>query len=169
MGQYQRKGGKCMKIVEQIIDNVGGLKALYLLPRADVTRIDANASTGHVVPVMRTRDNIIKVDVFDPNEFQFQEDMTIEDGGAQFAVSITGVIKGMRNLCQVREMENGEWLAVHQDVNGTILLSGTKDIPLRFVTSKASGASASRNSVAFTLHSIQTEGSRVCEGEINEQ
>lgn len=164
MGQYQRKGKKRMKEIDFRFDNVGGMTALYLLPPSDIRRIDENPSSGTVVPIMRSRANIYRLTVFDGDAFSFEENMSIEDGGSAFDVTISGVLPRLDNMASVAELEQGEWLAVHQDANGTILLSGSKEVPLRFITQKKSGGATSRNGVAFTLQATEPEASRVCEG-----
>ena len=157
-----------MKTVDLIFDNIGGIRALYLLPKSDVQRIDTNFASEQVIVVMRTRVNIIKVEVPDNDTFLFREDMSIEDGGIQYSVAISGLVQGRLASALVREMERGEWLAVHQDANGKILLSGTIDLPLRCVTQKSSGSTTTRNGVPFTLQATEAEPSKECEGEIIE-
>lgn len=153
-----------MKTIDFSFDNVGGIAALYLLPVADVRRVDANPTTGRVVPVLRSRANIHKVEVFDGDAFRFTEEMSLEDGGASFAVAISGVIPRLDALPSVAVLEQGAWMAVHQDANGSILLTGSPDVPLRFVTQKQTGGRTQRNGVAFTLQAMEPEASLVCEG-----
>ena len=155
-----------MKTIEFNFDNVGGMSRLYLIDVGGMIRVDTNATDGRVRPVLANDARVYNIEVYGGDAFQFTENMTLEDGGEAFAVSISGFIPRLDNLVTVTELERGEWIAVHRDANGTILMSGTREVPLRFVTSKSTGTPATRNATAFTLQATEPEASKVVGDEV---
>lgn len=153
-----------MKTISFNFDNVGGMSRLYLIDVAGLIRIDTNVSDGRVLPVLASGACVYNIEVYGGDAFHFSEQMGLEDGGETFAVSISGFIPKMDNLVTVAELERGEWIAVHQDANGTILMSGTREIPLRFITNKNTGAASSRNATGFTLQATEPSASKVVDG-----
>lgn len=157
-----------MKTIPFNFDNVGGMARLYLIEAAGMQRVDTNVSDGTVRPVLASGTLVYYIDVYGGDAFQFTEEMTLEDGGECYAVSITGFIPRMDNLIDVAELEQGEWIAVHQDANGTILMSGTKEVPLRFVTTKNTGNASVRNATGFKLQATEPAESRIVKAEVLE-
>ena len=154
-----------MKTIEFDFDNVGGLTHLYLIDVAGLERVDTNVSDGKVKPVITSGTRIYNIEVYGGNDFKFSEVMSIEDSGNVFAVTIAGYIPRLDSLVEVDVLERGEWIAVHQDANGNILLTGTRDVPLRFVTTKNTGTASTRNATAFSLQASEPTPSRVATSE----
>ncbi len=153
-----------MRTIDFDFDNVGGLSHLYLIDVAGLIRVDMNVKNKHVRPALSSETYIYNIGVLDGDDFVFTENLLQEEGGEVFDVAISGFIPKMDNLVTVAEMERKEWIAVHQDANGNILISGTKEMPLRFMTSKTTGTAPARNATAFTLSAKTTEPSQVCDG-----
>lgn len=154
-----------MKTIAFDFDNVGGLTHLYLIDVAGLERVDTNVSDGKVRPVIASGTRVYNIEVYAGNDFKFNETMSIEDSGNVFAVTIAGYIPRLDSLVDVDVLERGEWIAVHQDANGNILLTGTRDVPLRFVTNKSSGSAAGRNATAFSLEASEPTASKVATSE----
>ena len=144
-----------MKTIEFSFDNIGGMSRLYLIDVAGLVRVDTNVSNGSVCPVLASGAHIYNIEVYGGDDFHFSEQMSLEDAGEAYDVNISGFIPRMDNLMTVTELERGEWLAIHKDANGTILMTGTREVPLRFITNKDTGIAASRNAVAFSLEAIE--------------
>ena len=155
-----------MKAISFNFDNVGGMSRLYLIDVGGLARVDTNLTDGRVRPVLASGARVYNIEVYGGEDFQFTEQMALEDEGETFNVSIIGFIPRMDNLVTVAELECGEWIAVHEDANGTVLMSGTREVPLRFVTSKSTGTPATRNATAFTLQATEPEPSRIVAGEL---
>lgn len=151
-----------MKTIDFNFDNVGGLSQLYLIEAAAVTSINTNVSSGKVRPVVASNASIYNIKVYGES-FRFSETMSIEDSGNVFDVIIEGFIPRLDNLNDVARLERGRWIAMHQDANGNIILSGSRDIPLRFVSTKDTGSTSSRNATGFRLLAKEPEPSRMAE------
>lgn len=160
MGQLHKKVFNCMKTIDFSFDNVGGMARMYLLPAAGLLRVDTDAADGSALPVLVPGITIYNIEVWGGESFRFTEPMEMQFGEATFNPSISGFIPRLDNLQEIAELEQGEWICVHQDANGTVLMSGTKDVPLRFVTEKGSGTPSGRNATAFTLQATEAEPSR---------
>jgi len=150
-----------MKTIEFNFDNVGGMSRLYLIEAADVLRVDTNVANRCVRPVLDDFARVYNIEVYGGDDFQFTEDMTLEEGGLAYAVSISGFIPRMDNLVTVAELERGEWIAVHRDANGTVLMSGTREVPLHFISSKNTGTPSTRNGTAFRLQATEAMSSMI--------
>ncbi len=156
LGQLHRKEKNCMKTMTFDFDNVGGLSHLYLIEASKVTAINKNVNDGRVVPVFSgTVYNIIVYG----SGFAFEENMSLTDQGNIFDVKIDGFIPRLENIIDIATLEKGQWIAIHQDSNGNVLLSGTRDIPLRFISKK----STQRNVTAFSLAAKESHPSLVVE------
>ena len=149
-----------MKTIEFSFDNVGGMAHLYLIAVAGLIRVDTDVTDGSVLPVLASGTTLYNIEVYGGDSFLFAEQMDMQAGEAAFHVSISGFIPRLDHLPEVAELEQGEWICVHQDANGTVLMSGTKDVPLRFVSEKSSGTPSTRNATAFTLQGTEPEPSR---------
>lgn len=150
-----------MKTIEFNFDNVGGMSRLYLIEAAGVLRVETNVANRCVRPVLDDYACVYNIEVYGGDAFQFTEDLTLNDGCEAFAVSISGFIPRMDNLVTVAELEQGEWIAVHRDANGTVLMSGTREVPLHFVTSKNTGTLSKRNATAFRLQATEAMPSMI--------
>lgn len=150
-----------MKTIEFNFDNVGGMSRLYLIEAKGLVRMETNVANRCVRPVLDDYACVYNIEVYGGDAFQFSEEMTQEDGGEAFAVGISGFIPRMDNLVTVAELERGEWIAVHEDANGTVLMSGTREVPLHFVTSKSTGTPSARNATAFRLQATEAMPSMI--------
>lgn len=153
-----------MKTIDFDFNNVGGMSRLYLIDIAGLVRCDVNVKNRHVRPVLTSENMMYNIGVLSGDDFVFTENLLQEDGGEVFDVAISGFLPKMNNLVTVSILERKEWIAVHQDANGNIMVSGTKEMPLRFITSKTTGTTQTRNATAFTISGKVTTSSQVCEG-----
>lgn len=151
-----------MKTIDFDFDNVGGMAHLYLIDAAAISAINTNVSSGKVLPVLDNGATIYNIKVYGEG-FVFSEVMSIEDSGNVFNVAISGFIPKLDNLVDIAKLEKGEWLALHQDANGNIILSGTRDVPLRFLSSKSTGSGSAKNATAFTLQAKEPSPSMMAE------
>ncbi len=140
-----------MKTIDFDFDNVGGISRMYAIAAADVRRITPNAQGGHSRLSLHQGATPVEIPVYSPAATSFRETQTEEDGGSVYEVTISGLIPKIRYIEVVSQLEKGDWLVVHQDANGNILLSGTTDIPLMFSSSKSTGGSDSVNGNNFTF------------------
>ena len=85
----------------------------------------------------------------------YSENQTHDDDGDRFEVQVGGFIPRQSDPLLTRQLERGEWLVVHQDCNGDILLSGTPDIPLCFSSGKTTGSPTERNGNNFSFAATQ--------------
>ena len=152
-----------MKTIDFNFDNVGGMAHLYLLEAAAISAINTNVSSGKVLPVLENGATIYNIIVYGGDSFVFSEVMSVEDSGDVFNVAISGFIPKLDNLVDIAKLEKGEWLALHQDANGNIILSGTRDVPLRFLSSKSTGSGSAKNATAFTLQAKEPSPSMMAE------
>ena len=152
-----------MKKIDFDFDNVGGLAHLYLIDASALLRCDVNVKNGYVRPVIASENMIYDIAVYAGDNFAFTENLLEEDTGEVYDVAISGFIPKMDNIMTVAEMERKEWIAVHQDANGNLLISGTKEMPLRFITNKTTGTAPTRNATAFTLVGKLTCPSKACD------
>lgn len=149
-----------MKTIDFNFDNVGGMVHLYLIDVAAIRTINTNISSGKVVPVLKQGATIYDIKVYDDQYFQFNETMSVEDTGSVWDINIQGFIPRLDNLVDIANLERGEWMALHQDANGNVILSGTKEIPLRFISTKSTSG---RNATAFSLSAKGPEPSLMAE------
>lgn len=95
------------------------------------------------------------------DSFKHKEVQNFEDGGDCWDVTVYGIIP---KRCQINEatihiLERGEWLIITRDANGIIILSGTVDVPLKFIHSRTTGTSSDMNGSRFTFQARQSEPS----------
>ena len=151
-----------MKTIDFNFDNVGGMAHLYLIEAAAISAVNTNVSSGKVLPVLDNGATIYNIKVYG-DSFVFSEVMSVEDSGDVFNVIISGFIPKLDNLVDIAKLERGEWLALHQDANGNIILSGTRDVPLRFLSSKSTGSGSAKNATAFTIQGKEPTPSMMAE------
>lgn len=140
-----------METIDFDFDNVGGISRIYAISVADVRRITPNFDGGHARLSLHQDAEPIDIPVYAPSSTVFTEIKTQEDGGDVYEVSISGLIPKLRYIDILQKLEKGDWMVVHQDANGNILLSGTKDIPLLFSSTKTTGGSDSVNGYKFNF------------------
>lgn len=138
-----------MKTLEFDFDNVGGITRLYAVQTSALRRLDTNPLTGLSRLSLYPDAEVVEIPVY--NNVLFSEVQSEEDGGSVFAVQITGFIPRQENVLLISTLERSDWLVVHQDANGDILLSGTTDIPLMFASNKTTGSDGERNGNNFTF------------------
>lgn len=155
-----------MKTIELRFDNVGGMTHLYLFAANGLLRLDTSVTDGKVRPVLASGTTLYNIEVLAADSFQFSEQMDLADGGEVFDVDISGFIPRMDNNVQVQELEQGEWIAIHQDANGCILMSGSKDVPLRLISDKTTGTSSIKNATKFNLKGLEPRASLVVDEQL---
>ena len=136
-----------MKTIDFNFDNVGGMSRLYLIGREDVGQVAWNHQRGIARISLRDRSAVYGIDT-DNGDFSFSEKLTEDDAGPRYDVVLSGFIPRLDSVPDITVLERGEWLAVHVDGNGCILLSGTKEVPLGFHGEKTVSP---RNGIAFEL------------------
>lgn len=139
-------------------ENMGGLLSVYAIPVTSFvcTRKDYLTHLNYIE--YTNSQNIIEIPVYADSTFYFNEDHTAGDAGDEYNVAVGGVIPKimMENADDIEKLERGEWLVLHQDINGTVHLSGDKNVQMKFTTQKTTGsAAADRNQIAFTFSCIQ--------------
>lgn len=143
-----------MKTIQFDFDNVPGITAVYAIPLTSFVGIAYNPIFYHeAYPLLIRTEEIVQIPVFADSSFSFTEKQSREDGGELWAVEITGMIPKMHPLndATIRTLERGDWLVMHRDANGSVQLSGTKDVPLHFLSNKSSGQSSTNgNSFLFS-------------------
>ena len=152
-----------MQTIKFDYDNRPGISRVYAIPVASFLRLRKNYINNTTMLEVQNRDAIIDIPV-NSQTFLFTEDQTLEEAGETYNVIIQGCIPKISaaNDINIRTLERGEWLVLHQDNNGVIHLSGTKDVPLHFATSKTSGTVAGDvNGNTFNFHAITPEPSLI--------
>ncbi|MEG1861013.1 MAG: hypothetical protein RR206_04910 [Bacteroidaceae bacterium] len=153
-----------MKTTKFDFDNVGGLARIFAIPTNSLLRIRRDYVRNKRYLEVKNRKQIVDVAIYADSSFSFSEEQTYEDGGLLYNVEISGVIPkiGAANDTVIRTLERGEWLVLHQDRNGTVQLSGTLEVPLRFASSKTSGDTAdSLSGYAFKFTASEPDGSMI--------
>ena len=143
-----------MKELSFDFDNFGGTLHLYAVPLASFRRLVKDYVTGSVTAQFRNRQDIISIEMFADDTFQFSETKDVAEGGVFYDVAISGVIPkwAEANDELVETLERGEWLVVTKDNNGTVRLAGNETDLLRFNTVKDTGTTRpERNGIAFTF------------------
>jgi hypothetical protein len=133
-------------------DNIGGLLRMYAIPVSSFLRIRKDYINNLQTLEVRDRDSIIAIPIMDNQTFGYTQDHDLDEGGDYWEPVIDGIIPGGRQSNEdiVEELERGEWLVMFEDQIGTVHISGTKDIPMKFTTSETSGTSSSdRNQISF--------------------
>ena len=149
-----------MKELSFDFDNFGGTLHLYAVPADSFRRIVKNYADGTATAQFRNRQDIISIEMFADDTFQFSETKDVADGGVFYDVAISGIIPKWcgANDSLIEELERGQWLVVTRDNNGTVRLAGSTDNLLRFNTVKDTGtARPERNGIAFTFSGKQPD------------
>lgn len=170
MGQSHSKERKRMKTLTFDYDNLQGIASIYAIPVSSYLRITPNYVDETLLLELIRREMIISIPVYAGDSFLFSEAQSLEDGGNIWEVSITGIIpKRCRlNEKQLNTLERGDWLILSQDSNGTVTLSGTTDVPLKFTHSRTTGTSSDMNGSHFTFSAKESEPSLVISNDISE-
>ena len=139
-----------MKTIKFNFDIVGGIAHVYAIEPANVRSINTHPITGYSRIAIVANANIIELPVYAPTATSFQENHSISKGVDIYDVSISVEIPRQNDPIILEELRKGEWLVIHQDANGDIWMSGTKDIPLRFSTSHMTDNDVNINSGTFS-------------------
>lgn len=144
-------------------DNVPGIASMYAIPVDSFVKSVYDMVTGTCTVSLTNEDEIIQIPVYCGDSFVVKEVQSLEDGGELWNVDISGIIPKRCALSEkeIRILERGEWLALTQDSNGCIVLSGTKEVPLKFEHSRTTGTSGEMNGSSFAFHAKESEPSCV--------
>ena len=140
-----------MKTITFNHDQVNGVAHIYAIPSHAVREITYNPLNGLHRLSLLSADEIIVLPVYSPESTTFDEQQQTEEAVDTYNVTISVYIPRHVNPLITSTLEKGQWLVLHQDANGDILLSGTTDIPLTFQTHRTTSAdSPSGNYAEFT-------------------
>ena len=153
MGQFHSKVKKRMKTFDFDYDNLSGISLMYAIPISSFYSCIKDPIQQTYQLQLGAAVNIIDIPVYSDDSFSFSESQSVEDGGDLWNVSVSGIIP---KRCQLTEslmniLERGEWLVLHRDANGTIVLSGTTDVPLKFTHARTTGSTGDMNGSQFTF------------------
>ncbi|MBQ9641870.1 MAG: hypothetical protein IJV06_09995 [Bacteroidaceae bacterium] len=156
-----------MKRISYSMDNVGGLGRIVAIPAEVFNRLQPDFSKGTVRVSVSDEEMLVELPVFYNAAFVFTEQQELGDGGQLWNVEISGVIPRNDTDSGIRQrLERGQWLVMHRDRNGCVLLSGTKDVPLLFSSGRSSGGNAGMNGDAFRFSAQEPGPSVEVEDEI---
>jgi hypothetical protein len=150
-----------MKTIQFDFDNVGGITQVYAIPLASFLRLRKDYINEMQYFEVKQRADIIAIPVYADSSFTFNETQRQEDGGNLWAVEIAGLIPKRYRLNEksVRTLERGEWLVLFQDNNGDVVLAGTIEVPLRFLSARTTGTETEVNGNRFTFTGMEAEPS----------
>lgn len=168
MGQFHSKEKKRMKALTFDYDNLQGIASIYAIPVSSYLRITPDYVDQTLLLELIKREMIITIPVYAGDSFQFSESQSLEDGGDVWEVAITGVIpkRCPLNEKHMNTLERGDWLVLSQDSNGTVTLSGTTDVPLKFTHSRTTGSSSELNGSHFTFSAKEPDPSLIVSNDI---
>lgn len=159
-----------MKTLTFDYDNLHGIASIYAIPVSSYLRITPDYVDETLLLELIKRELVISIPVYTGDSFQFSESQSLEDGGDVWEVSITGVIPKRCRLNEkhINTLERGDWLVLSQDSNGTVTLSGTVDVPLKFSHSRTTGSTSELNGSRFTFSAKESEPSIILVNDISE-
>lgn len=145
-------------------DTRGGIRRVYAIPVKNILRIRNNWTNHTVTPELLNRDGIVEIPSYAGQNYSFREEHSITDQGDRYNVAITGVIpSNLISHDDIQTLRHGEWLVLHQDTRGSIRMSGTQLVPLRFTSITDKGSShAELNGESFTFSAIESQPSPEC-------
>lgn len=146
-----------MRTIELNFDHVDGISHLYLINVNGLVRLDRSADDYSARPVISDENFLLEIPVH--SNFQISEQNVSDDRGEAFEVRISGFIPRLGMQSTIRELESGEWLAICQDGNGDILLSGSREVPLTFSGSRGGGTG--KTGTEFTLTATEPNQSLI--------
>ncbi len=131
---------------------MGGVLKIWAIPPKDI------AITGTGVS-FSTQANIINILVKE-DSCSFDEDLATSFAGSAYKVEIKATVSCDTNptLAIISELERAQkYLVIYLDGNGLYKLSGTKEVPLRFMAKATTGnASSALNKYDITFSGLQT-------------
>ena len=141
-----------MKVISYNPSSVGGLSNIYAIPLSDFVKVAINLQTKNKTVIVKDLNNVIELPCFEDRS-AFKEVESLEEGGKLYSIEVNGFIPGnTTDVITKRRLERDKWLVLHQDANGSVLLSGTQNSPLLFRSSRTTGgnrAASSGNSYVF--------------------
>lgn len=149
-----------MEKVNLFSDNIGGISKIYVISPECVSRIIENEVTNKSFLVLKNRNKIFEI--LADEDFEFKEIEQETDDGISYNTSLEGFISKIdKNSSSILEkLVLNRWMLVHQDGNGEIWLSGSKEFPLTFSYSRTSGKRPNdRNCASFILEGVQANPS----------
>lgn len=151
-----------MKTIPFNYDNVDGLTFVYAIPVSSLAGFETDYIHGTKRPLIGNTGDVICIPVIADASFVFTETQSREEGGELWQVQLSGLIPKLSAESDplIRTLERGEWLVLHQDANGTVQLSGTRDVPLRFASNKTTGQETT-NGNSFTFTASEAEPSLI--------
>ena len=153
-----------MKTISYNIDNVGGLGKMVAIPVGVFNRLRPDFSKSTLQVSVSDEDELVELPVVYNDAFVFTERQELGDGGQLWNVEISGVIPRNDTDSGIRQqLERGQWLVMHRDRNGCVLLSGSKDVPLLFSSVRSTGG---MNGNAFKFSGQESGPSVEVEDEI---
>ena len=162
MGQFHSKAYSNMKTIPIDSDNLGGMAHIYAYPATDITvRGYAN---GTCTIVSMNSDQAVDIPVLNDSSFQFTEQSELQEAGISYEPTISALIPKIRPDISrlLQDMSRNGWIIIHQDANGTILLSGTEEVPLRMTFETSTGESGgSPNGYIITFQAIEPHPSLI--------
>lgn len=159
-----------MKTLSFDYDNVSGISLIYAVPVSSFLRMTPDPINESTLVELIRRDAIISIPVYAGDSFVLSEIQSLEDGGEVWQVSIEGIIptRSRLNEKHIRVLEQGDWLVLSQDSNGTVTLSGTAEVPLKFSHSRSTGSTSELNGSRFTFSAKESEPSIILVNDISE-
>lgn len=135
-----------MKAISYNPSSVGGLSNIYAIHVENFIKVAVNLQTKKKTVIVKDLNDVIELPCFEDRS-AYKEDESMEEAGKLYTIEINGFIPGnATDVITRRRLERGQWLVMHQDANGNVLLSGTQDNPLIFRSSRTSGGSRSASS-----------------------
>lgn len=161
MGQFHSQAKKHMKTIQFDFDNVGGITRIYTIPVTSFLRLRKDYINDMQYLEVKQRADIIAIPVYADSSFTFNETQSQEDGGELWTVEIAGLIPKRYKLNEriVRTLERGEWFVLFQDKNGDIVLAGSIEVPLHFLSDRTTGTETEVNGNRFKFGGIEAEPS----------
>lgn len=134
-------------------DNLGGISLMYAIPVSMFGSCIQNPIDLSYQLQLTDVGRIIDIPVYSGDSFIFNESQSVEDGGDIWDIAVSGIIPKRCELTEalMNVLERGDWLVLHRDANGTIVLSGTVDVPLKFTHSRTTGTTGEMNGSKFTF------------------
>jgi hypothetical protein len=152
-------------------DNIGGLLRMYAIPVSSFLRLRNDYVNNQQILEVQDRDSIINIPSLDNQTYSWTEAHDRDEGGDYWEPVIDGIIPGNKidNQDVIEELERGEWLVLAEDQDGAVYLSGSKDAPMEFTTTRSSGTSyTDRNQISFEFKCRQDHPSLILANDMDD-
>lgn len=155
-----------MKTFDFDYDNLSGISLMYAIPVSSFNSCVQDPITLWHQLALINAEQVIDIPVYGGDSFCFNEVQSVEDGGDLWEVTVSGIIPKRYKLAEsdMNVLEHGEWLVLTRDANGTIVLAGTTDVPLKFTHSRTTGTSGEMNGTRFSFGAKEASPSIVLSG-----